>query len=217
MEPLTLHVDGFWNSPYAFAAFVALKEKGLPFSTREVNLHEQAQHQPDFQSRSITGRVPLLEHGDFRLSESSAIVEYLEDMFPAPKYAAVLPASPRDRARARQIMAWIRSDLMPIREERPTHTIFYQPAREPLSAAGRAAAAKLLAAASAFLASAPDGQNTLFDTFTIADADLAMMLQRLIVNKHDVPPKLTAFATAQWQRPSVRAFVEHARPAFVAY
>ena len=217
MEPLTLHVDGFWTSPYAFAAFVALKEKGLPFTTREVNLHELAQHKPDFQSRSITGRVPVLEHGDFRLSESSAIVEYLEDSFPAPQYPAVLPAAPRERARSRQIMAWIRSDLMPIREERPTHTIMYQPAREPLSEAGRAAAAKLIAAASAFLASVPNGRTTLFDHFTIADADLAMMLQRLIANEHDVPPKLTAFAAAQWQRPSVRAFVEHARPPFVAY
>ena len=38
----------------------------------------------------------------------------------------MLPAAPRDRARARQIMAWIRSDLMPIREERATHTFFYK-------------------------------------------------------------------------------------------
>lgn len=214
MEPLTLHVDGFWNSPYAFAAFVALKEKGLPFATREVNLHELAQRTPDFQARSITGRVPVLEHGAFRLSESSAIVEYLEDTFPAPHYPAVLPADPRDRARARQIMAWIRSDLLALREERPTHTIFYQPAHAPLTNAGRAAATKLIDAASAFI---PEGRVKLFDTFTIADADLAMMLHRLIANAHDVPPKLAAFAAAQWQRPSVRAFVEHARPPYVAH
>ena len=214
MESLTLHVDGFWTSPYAFAAFVALKEKNLPFTTREVNLHELAQNAPEFQARSVTGRVPVLEHGDFRLSESSAIVEYLEEVFPAPQYTAVLPAAPRDRARARQIMAWIRSDLMPLREERATHTIFYQPAGQPLSAAGQAAAAKLIAAATAFI---PDGRTSLFDTFTIADADLAMMLHRLLANGHQVPPKLAAFATAQWQRPSVRAFTEHARPAFVPY
>jgi len=214
MESLTLHVDGFWTSPYAFAAFVALKEKGLPFATREVNLHELAQHTPEFQSRSITARVPVLEHGDFRLSESSAIVEYLEEVFPAPQYAAVLPAAPRDRARARQIMAWIRSDLMPLREERATHTIFYQPASQPLSKAGQAATAKLIAAASAFI---PEGRTSLFETFTIADADLAMMLHRLLANGHDVPPRLAAFAQAQWQRPSVRAFVEHARPPFVPH
>src|SRR6476469_10224471 len=68
MEPLVLHVDGFWNSPYAFSVFVCLKEKGLSFELREVNLHEQAQREPQFRAKSVTGRVPLLEHGDFQLS-----------------------------------------------------------------------------------------------------------------------------------------------------
>ena len=214
MDPLVLHVDGFWNSPYAFSVFVCLTEKGLPFETREVNLHERAQMTPEFRARSVTARVPLLEHGSFRLSESSAIVEYLDETFAPPAYAAVMPAERTDRARARQIMAWIRSDLMPIREERATHTIFYQPAREPLSPAGRAAADKLLAVASAFV---PEGRTSLFDKFSIADADLAMMLQRLIANGETVPPKLRAFADAQWQRPSVRAFVNHPRPPYVPY
>jgi glutathione S-transferase len=55
MEPLILYVDGFWNSPYAFSVFVCLKEKGLPFETREVNLHEQAQKAPEYQAKSVTG------------------------------------------------------------------------------------------------------------------------------------------------------------------
>ena len=38
MEPLTLYVDGFWISPYALSAFVALEEKGLPFTVKEVKL-----------------------------------------------------------------------------------------------------------------------------------------------------------------------------------
>lgn len=214
MDPLTLYVDGFWTSPYAFSAFVALTEKGLPFTTREVNLHERAQSTPAFQARSVTGRVPVLEHGAFQLSESSAIVEYLEETFAPPTYPAVMPSKREDRARARQIMAWIRSDLMPIREERPTSTIFYEPSRTPLSEAGQAAARKLIAVASAFI---PDGRTALFDAFSIADADLAMMLQRLIANGHDLPPKLTAFAAAQWRRPSVRAFVERPRPPYVPY
>ncbi|HEY4185796.1 MAG TPA: glutathione transferase [Polyangia bacterium] len=214
MEPLTLYVDGFWSSPYALAAFVALTEKGLTFTTREVNLHEHAQAEPAFQARSVTGRVPVLEHGEFRLSESSAIVEYLEEAFAPPAYVSLFPAGAKHRARARQIMAWIRSDLMALREERPTSTVFYEPTRTPLSEAGVAAARKLIAAASAFL---PEGQTSLFETFTIADVDLAMMLKRLIANGHEVPPKLIAFATTQWRRPSVRAFAEHARPAYVPY
>jgi len=214
MDPLVLHVDGFWNSPYVFSVFVSLTEKKLPFETRTVNLHERAQRKPEFQSLSVTSRVPVLEHGSFRLSESSAIVEYLEDSFGPPQYPALLPAAPRDRARARQIMAWIRSDLMPIREERSTATFLYKQAVKPLSPAGRAAADKLIAAASAFI---PEGRTSLFETFSIADADLAMMLQRLVGNGDAVPAKLRDFAAAHWQRPSVRAFVEHERPPYVAY
>jgi len=213
-EPLVLHVDGFWTSPYAFAAYVCLTEKGLPFAIREVNLHERAQATPAFHAKSVTARVPVLEHGAFALSESSAIVEYLEETFPPPAHAATLPADRRDRARARKIMAWIRIDLGPLRDERPTHTIFYEPARSPLSMLGAAAAEKLIRVASSFV---PDGRTTLFDSFCIADADLAMMLQRLVANKQPVPSKLRDFALAQWERPSIRAFVEHQRRPFVPY
>lgn len=212
--PLILHVDGHWNSPYAFSAFVSLTEKKLPFQTREVNLHEHAQKTPAFQATSLTGRVPVLEHGSFHLSESSAIVEYLEEIFPPPAYAAMLPSDSRERARARQVMAWIRSDLMPIRDERPTSTIFYERAKEPLTAAGRVAAQKLIHVATTLI---PEGRTSLFENFTIADADLAMMLQRLIANRENVPAKLRNFAAAQWERPSVQAFANHPRPPFVPY
>ena len=214
MDPLILYVDGFWNSPYAFSVFVCLKEKGLPFETREVNLHEKAQKAPDFKAKSVTARVPVLEQGAFRLSESSAIVEYLEDTFGPPRHPALLPAAPQERARARQIMAWIRSDLMPIREERSTHTFFYKHPVQPLSPAGKAAAEKLIGAASAFI---PDGRTSLFGDFSIADADLAMMLMRLVGNGDEVPAKLRDFVTAQWQRPSVRAWVDHERAPYVPY
>jgi len=73
------------EQPICVSVFVCLKEKGLPFETREVNLHERAQNAPQFQSRSVTARVPMLEHGAFRLSESNAIIEYVEDMFPPPR------------------------------------------------------------------------------------------------------------------------------------
>src|SRR6187401_1830071 len=96
MDRIVLYVDGFWISPYAFSVFVCLKEKGLAFETREVNLHEKAQTAPDFKAKSLTARVPVLEQGTFRLSESSAIVEYLEDTFAPPHYPATLPAAPRD-------------------------------------------------------------------------------------------------------------------------
>jgi len=206
-SPLTLYTDAFWISPYVFTVFVALKEKGLPFETVSVALQDKAQLEPGFRDRSITGRVPSLAHGDFWLAESQAIVEYLDDAFPeAPR---LLPASVRERARARQVLAWIRSDVGALREERPTSTMFYAHADAPLSAAGRAAADKLLRVTELLV---PAGATSLFGAWSIADADLGFMLHRLLLNGDPVPERIAAYARAQWARPSVQEFVTHARP-----
>jgi glutathione S-transferase len=111
-------------------------------------------------------------------------------------------------------MAWIRSDLMPIREERSTNTIFYGPSKEPLSRQGQRAADKLVRVASALI---PEGRSTLFDDFSIADADLTMMLQRLLASGHDLPAKVHDFAQTHWQRPSIHAWVTHPRGPYVPY
>jgi glutathione S-transferase len=211
MEPLVLYVDDHWISPYALSAFVVLEEKGLPFEARTVALPERAQERPDYRDRSLTGRVPALAHGDFWLAESSAIVEYLDEIAPSPP---ALPRETRARARARQVMAWLRSDLLALRDERPTTTIFYQRASAPLSAAGDAAAAKLTRVAEALV---PPGATWLFGAWSAADTDLALMLHRLILNGHPVPDGVRRFAEANWQRPSVRKWVEHARPAYRDY
>jgi glutathione S-transferase len=212
MPELTLWVDAFWISPYAFSAFVTLEEKGLDYALELVPLHEGAHRRPGYAERSLTARVPMLRHGDFHLSESSAIVEYLEDAFPdSPR---LLPTDLQQRARARQLMAWVRSDLMPIREERSTYTLFYERAREPLSAQGEAAARRLLSAAEAVL---PEGATSLFGPFSAADADLALMLQRLRISGHPLTPRLQRFVDAVWNRPSVRKFTERTRPSYVPY
>src|SRR5262249_50164479 len=167
---------------------------------------------PEYANRSLTARVPMLRHGDFHLSESSAIVEYLEDAFPdSPR---MLPTDLRQRARARQLMAWIRSDLMPIREERSTHTLFYERAREPLSPRAEAAARRVISAAEAVL---PEGATSLFGAFSAADADLALMLQRLRIGGHPLTPRLVRFVDLVWNRPSVRKFSERTRPTYVPY
>jgi glutathione S-transferase len=111
-------------------------------------------------------------------------------------------------------MAWVRSDLMPIREERSTNTIFYQPSTEPLSEKARQAAARLLAATDALLA---PGATSLFGTFSVADADLTLMLQRLGKSGHPLGDKVQRFVDATWSRPSVRKWVERTRTPFIPY
>lgn len=209
---ITLYTDAFWISPYVFSVFVTLKEKGLSFTTKTVALQNKEQLDPAYRDRAITGRVPALSHGDFWIAESQAIVEYLDDAFPGTPRA--LPEDPKQRARARQILGWIRSDLMPIREERPTSTMFYARAEAPLSPAGEEAAAKLIRASDLLI---PEGATSLFGGWSQADSDLAFMLHRLILNGHDVPAKVRAFAEAQWARPSVQEFVRRDRIPYVAY
>lgn len=208
---IILHADRFRISPYVFSCFIALREKNLAFEVHDVGLDRGDQRAPEYAARSITARVPSIDDGDFTLSESQAILEYLEDAYPTPP---IFPRDLRDRARARQILGWVRSDLDALREERPTHTMFYERATTPLTDRGRAAADKLVTVADRRISA---GRTQLFDAWCIADSDLAFMLHRLLSNGHDVPAKVRAFAETQWKRPSVAEFVAHARPPYVAY
>jgi glutathione S-transferase len=210
---LVLHGNAMWNSPYVLSCFVALTEKQLPFEVQTVALHEGAQRSPAYVQTSFTARVPALVDGDFSLSESSAIIEYLEEKWPPPGHAAVLPRDLRERARARQIMAWVRSDLGPIREERSSEYVFYPhdglPPYAPLSAAARRALDKLVSFAERVV---PADGGALFGAWCIADTDLAMMLQRLVKTGEPLPAQLGAFAEREWRRPSIQAYVNVSRP-----
>ncbi|NTV11816.1 MAG: glutathione transferase [Zoogloea sp.] len=202
---LLLYVDSRFISPYAMSAFVALHEKGLRFAMSTMDLAAGANHEARFAALSITYRVPTLVHGDFSLSESSAIAEYLDEVFPGtPLY----PADPRNRARARQVQAWLRSDLGPLRHDRSTEAVFCAPSTAPLSPEARASAERLFSVAETLLA---EGAENLFGQWSIADTDLALMLNRLVLNGDQVPERLAAYAKHQWQRPSVRLWLDQDR------
>ncbi|HEX9297946.1 MAG TPA: glutathione transferase [Polyangiaceae bacterium] len=211
---LTLYTDGFFISPYAFSVFVALEEKGVPYTLATVSLADQEQHRAQFLERTKLGRVPVIDHDGFWLAESAAIVDYLDEVFTGPRYRRALPEDVQERARARMVMHWIRSDLMELRQERPTTTIFYAPADQPLTPAGDAAAKRLVEIA---LRLVPEARSSLFGGWCIADSDLAFMLQRLLLSRHDVPGRLRAFVDAQWARPSVQKWVRLERPAYRPY
>jgi glutathione S-transferase len=203
---MLLYVDSQFTSPYAMSVFVCLREKGLPFDVKTVDLSVKENHDPEFATTSITRRVPTLVHEGFALSESSAISEYIDETFPG---ARLYPADPRLRARARQVQAWLRSDLMPIRNERPTDVVFCGAKKAALSADARAEADKLFSAAQTLLGSRSDD---LFGEWCIADLDLAIMLNRLILHGDPVPSPLVAYANRQWRRPAVQRWVTSPRP-----
>lgn len=207
----TLYGESLWISPYVFSSFVALQEKEIPFDVVELMLVEGEQLGEVYRDRSLTGRVPSLEHDGFRLAESSAIAEYLDEVFDESS-PRLLPETVHERARARQIMAWLRSDLAALRDERSTVTMFYRFRLKPLSPPAARDAEKLVAVAEKLI---PPGGGALFGTWHLVDSELAFMLHRLILNGHDLPRRVREWAEADWRRPSLRAFVEHARPANV--
>ena len=203
MPSLTLYSDKHFTSPYAMSVFVTLTEKGIPFEHATVDLDAGAHHEAPYRDMTLTGRVPTLVHGELVLNESSAIVEYLEEVFPAPQYAAVLPKDVQARARARQVQAWLRSDLQGLRAERSTAVIFQGARKSALTANGQAIADRLVRIAGRLV----NGPN-LFGEWSIADAELALMLNRLVMHGDPVPAALADYATLQFQRPSVQKWMD---------
>ena len=204
---MQLYVDSNYASPYAMSVFVALHEKKLPFEIVSLDLSSGSASAPAYAKMSLTHRVPTLVDGNFSLSESSAITEYLHEVYPGQ---ALYPAEVKNRARARQVQAWLRSDFMPIRTERTTVVLFYGPSATPLSAEARSAAQKLFASATELLSHG--GPHLCGKDWCIADVDLAVMLNRLVLNGDSVPESLAAYASHQWQRPSVQLWVNQERP-----
>jgi glutathione S-transferase/RNA polymerase-associated protein len=82
-------------SPYAQKVKMALLEKGIAFETQLPDL--DAKDDP-FRTHSPRAEVPVLLDGDFSIYESSIILQYIEERWPAP---ALLPSDPAERARVR--------------------------------------------------------------------------------------------------------------------
>jgi glutathione S-transferase len=201
---LTLFGNRGFTSPYVFSCFVTLKEKGVPFDLEQLDLAAKEHERPAYRDASITGKVPALRHGDFWLAESSAIDEYVDEAFGPPDHPRLYPEEPRARARVRMIQAFLRSDLVALRHERPTSSFFLGEPVKPFTPEGKASADRLVVMAERFL---PAGASFVAGRFSPADADLALMLQRLAANGDTCPERLAAYARAIFARPSAQAWL----------
>ena len=206
MNDLTLYAESSWVSPWVFHAMVALEEKRLPYRLEVVPLPIPKDQAQQLAAKAILGKVPILVHGEVWLSESLAISEYLAETFPAPAHPRLYPADLVQRARARQVMSFVRTSLVGLREYRPTSSVFGRPTTRPLTDKGKADAAELVRVASALVA---PGRQTMFDEWCIADADLTLMLMRLVANQDPMPEHLVAYAFGNWERRSVRRYIAH--------
>ncbi|HDL7377629.1 TPA: glutathione S-transferase N-terminal domain-containing protein, partial [Yersinia enterocolitica] len=80
-QTIVLYTDADFFSPYAMSVYVSLTEKALPFTLNTIDLSAGENLGEEFGKLSATRRVPTLTIDNFRLSESSAISEYLEERF----------------------------------------------------------------------------------------------------------------------------------------
>lgn len=101
----------YFRSSASYRVRIALNVKELSYDYEPVPLLEGAQHSCAFRALNPMGLVPTLVDGPLVLSQSPAILEWLEETHPMPR---LLPQDPAARARVRQIAATIACDIHPL-------------------------------------------------------------------------------------------------------
>ena len=116
MTALKLH--GYWRSTSTWRVRLGLHWKGVAFETVPVNLLAGEQHAAGYAAVNPLGMVPALEVTEggrtVRLAQSMAILEWLEERFPAPP---LLPPEPFARAKARQLAELVNSSIQPLHNQ----------------------------------------------------------------------------------------------------
>jgi glutathione S-transferase len=93
-----LKVYSYFNSICTQKVFITLAEKGIDYTTQNVDLFKNEQYAPEYLKINPKGVVPALDHDGRIVIESSLICEYLDDCFPLPR---LVPQDPFLRARMR--------------------------------------------------------------------------------------------------------------------
>jgi glutathione S-transferase len=91
------------GSPYAWRAQLALEHKALPYELKVLSFSAGDTRKPEFLALNPRHRVPVLVDGDCALYESNAIVEYLDEAYPATG-ARLFPGDVRTRALVRRLV-----------------------------------------------------------------------------------------------------------------
>jgi glutathione S-transferase len=210
-DGLTLYVGDKNISSWSMRAFVALDAKGLDFEERTISLVTDKDRSRRRQV-SPTGKVPVLHHGARVIPDSLAIIEYVEETFPAPRWRQLWPAEAGARAHARWLAAAMHSGFMKLREGMSFNLCFL-PERPPAPEAALAEARDLLALWEQALRERGDSGPFLFGTFGAADAMFAPTIVRL--TSFGVPaadfPRSYAYMSAVLEHPSVRRWLDAAR------
>jgi maleylacetoacetate isomerase len=195
----------FFNSSTSFRVRIALSLKGLPYDYAGVNLRSGEQGKDAYRALSPAGIVPVLVDGDVTLTQSLAIIDYLDQRHPTPR---LVPDDALARARVLEIAQTIACEIHPINNIR---VLKYLTGKLDVSEADKAAwyrhwVDEGLGAVESLLAQLPVAAYCVGDAPTLADCCLVPQ----VANALRMGCDLSRFAR-------VRAVVEQCmtQPAFI--
>ena len=110
-----MQLYSFFRSGTSHRVRIALNLKGLSAQYMVVDLRTEAHQSADYKALNPQGLVPALVKGGMVMTQSPAIIEWLEETHPTP---ALLPNTPDDRARVRALAAMVACDIHPINNRR---------------------------------------------------------------------------------------------------
>ena len=110
MEPCRLH--SYYRSSCSWSVRLALELKKIPYQVIPINLLKNEQNSRDYLERNPSGTVPTLEIDGLVLTQSLAILEYLEEAFPGTH--SLLPSKPEEKAQVRRLCLIIVADCQPL-------------------------------------------------------------------------------------------------------
>ena len=108
---------GYFRSSATYRTRIALNIKGIAWDAAFVDLRasSSAQHTPQFRALNPHGLIPVLQDGPHTLTQSLAIIEYLEETHPEPP---LLPRTPLERAQVRALALAVACDIHPLNNTR---------------------------------------------------------------------------------------------------
>lgn len=168
----------YWRSSAVWRCRIAFALKGIAPENLPVHLLRSGGEQklPEFLARNPQGLVPALEVDGQVLTQSLAIIEWLDETYPAP---ALLPGDPFQRARIRAFALAIACEIHPFQNLRVQQYLTHELEQDQAAVQGWLTRwiGDGLAACETLLAARPSGQSFAFaDTPTLADICLAPQL-----------------------------------------
>lgn len=108
---MDISLYSYWRSSCSWRVRTVLDYKNLEYTTIPIHLLQQKNVAAEYLEKNPMGQVPALTYNNFTLTQSMAIIYYLESKHPEP---SLLPSSPEDRARVWEICEIINSGIQPL-------------------------------------------------------------------------------------------------------